>query len=473
MTDATPTARHTAWLTLTAWAVGFGAAAWILFGPYLQFAYRSTSARLITETVILCVALLGSFLAHGRFVRSHRMQDLLLAQALIVFALATSPVGTVLGMLVDGRPGGADVWLSVGLQLIGAVLLLAAAIAGQSHRLHLVSRAGARWRTPLVPLLVLVLVLSVLVLIGERVHLAVDPAYRTARTRPELLTAHPFLILTQLTAAFCFLSASTIWTVQARVRDDPLVRWLGPACALGGFARVLYALAPSLYTDWFYVADVLRLGLYLLLLVGSAQEVSHYWTARTRSAVLEDRRRLAGELHDGVVQELTYIRGEAHRVDGDPELQERIVGATDRALDEARAAIHALTRVDGVPLSTMLERTGRELARRHGIEVAVAADATVDADTHEMHTLLRIVREAVTNAARHGRAGTVHVELALADGARVLRVRDDGVGFDPEEAARHATGYGLVSMAERARSLPGTLDVDSAVGAGSEVRVTW
>jgi signal transduction histidine kinase len=321
--------------------------------------------------------------------------------------------------------------------------------------------------------LVLLLLMVLLSLVGERLHLAVDPAYLSADERPGLLTAHPVLILAQLTSAFCFLSASTIWTVQSWRREDPLVLALGPACVLGGFARVLYGLSPSLYTDWFYAADVLRVGTYLLLVVGSSQEVSHYWTARTQAAVLEDRRRLAGELHDGVVQELTYIRSEAHRVDDDPALQERLVGATDRALDEARAAIHALARIDGVPLATMLERTGRELARRHGVEVEVEADAAVDVDTHQVHTLLRIAREAVSNAARHGRATTVRVELGVADGARVLTVRDDGIGFDPEEAARQATGYGLVSMAERARSLPGTLDVDSRAGAGSEVRVTW
>lgn len=473
MTAAPASPPRATWLTLAAWVIGASAAAWILFGPYLQFAYRSASARLVTETVIFCVAILGSFLAHGRFVRAHRLQDLLLAQSLIVFALATAPVGGFLGRFLPGEPGGTDVWLSVGLQLVGAVILLAAAVAGRSPRLHRVTQARARAQTPVVPGLVLLALLAVLALLGERVGLAVDTSYRTAEVRPGLLTAHPVLILAQLLAAVCFLLASAIWTLQARVRADPLVRWLGPACVLGGFARLLYALSPSVYTDWFYAADVLRLGMYLLLVVGSSQEVSHYWTARTQSAVLEDRRRLAGELHDGVVQELSYIRSEAHRLDEAPELQERILGATDRALDEARAAIHELARRDDVPLSTMLERTARELGRRHGIEIEVEADAAVEVDTHQMHTLLRILRESVTNAARHGRAATVRVELALEKGARVLRVRDDGQGFDPEEAARHASGYGLVSMAERARSLPGTLDIDSAVGAGSEVQVTW
>jgi signal transduction histidine kinase len=55
----------------------------------------------------------------------------------------------------------------------------------------------------------------------------------------------------------------------------------------------------------------------------------------------------------------------------------------------------------------------------------------------------------------------------------MLSVRDDGVGFDPDEAVRSRAGYGLISMGERARSLPGTLRIESNAGEGSEVRVRW
>ena len=76
-------------------------------------------------------------------------------------------------------------------------------------------------------------------------------------------------------------------------------------------------------------------------------------------------------------------------------------------------------------------------------------------------------------AARHGRATTVRIVLAHEGDGRVVLVRDDGTGFDPRSVAHRSAGYGMISMAERARSLPGTLEIDSAVGRGSEVRVRW
>src|SRR5699024_8239337 len=146
--------------------------------------------------------------------------------------------------------------------------------------------------------------------------------------------------------------------------------------ALGGFARVAYALSPSVYTDWLYAGDLLRTGSYLVLLVGSARELSLYWTEREVQAVEEDRRRLARERHDGVVQELSYIRGEAHSIP-DEALRSQVLGATDRALDEARAAIHALGHLGTEPLAHLLHQTAHELGRRHQLAVEVEVDEAV------------------------------------------------------------------------------------------------
>ena len=82
--------------------------------------------------------------------------------------------------------------------------------------------------------------------------------------------------------------------------------------------------------------------------------------------------------------------------------------------------------------------------------------------------LLRIVREAVTNAARHGKAEVVHVEFKNGNGLR-LRIRDDGVGFDPTTA--RPGGFGLRVMRERARSIGGELTIDSRPDLGTEVEV--
>ena len=439
--------------------------AWILWGPFLRFAYESPRARLTLSTVDVCVALLVAYLAHGRYLRGHRLADLLMAQCLLVLALVNGLDGVL--QLSSGDLS-TDVWLAAAMRAGGALLLLVAAVVHPDRRLE---RAAARW-TWLGPLMMIGLCAGIAAFLGPALPIALDTEFIGDGTHPPLLTAHPVLVSGHLLTAACFLVASVIFTVRAVRTGDELLRWLGAACALGGFARVNYAVVPTLYTDWLYTGDLLRTGFYLLLLVGSARELSLYWTERELRAVEEDRRRLARELHDGVVQELTYIRGEAHSIP-DEELRHHVVTATDRALDEARTAIHALGHLETEPLAELLDLAARELGRRHQVTVHVAADETVVVDQQHQHTILRIVREAVTNAARHGRASTVRIELAQQDGDRVVKVCDDGAGFDPHTAARSSAGYGMISMAERARSLPGTLEIDSAVGRGSEVRVRW
>ena len=261
--------------------------------------------------------------------------------------------------------------------------------------------------------------------------------------------------------------------MQAARRDDELLRWLGAACALGALARVNYAIFPSLYTDWLYTGDALRTGFYLLLLIGAARELSQYWRSQTHTAVVEDRRRLARELHDGLLQELAYIRAEGHRIPVDSPVRGHILAAADRAADEARAAVHALGAKTDESLGFVLHRTARELAERHGVDLQVDLDDAVEVNADQRHALTRITREAVANAIRHGRAQRVAIELSRCNGSHSLAIRDDGVGFDVHDALRSGTGFGIVSMQDRARAIPGSLEIESADGQGSEVRVAW
>ncbi len=217
--------------------------------------------------------------------------------------------------------------------------------------------------------------------------------------------------------------------------NDELLRWLGPACALGGFARVNYVLFPSLYSDWIYTGDVLRTASYVVLLVGAGREIRQHWAAQAHVAVLEDRRRLARELHDGVVQELGYIRAETYGLSAVPALQQqRILAACDRATDEARAAVDALGSSVDEPLGFVLQRAAREVAERYGGRVDVELDDAVEADPDQRHALVRIVREAVSNALRHGQASRIGVHLAQDADTRRLLVRDDGEGFSRRTA---------------------------------------
>jgi signal transduction histidine kinase len=420
-------------------------------------------------TADACIALLVAYLVHARFARRHNWQDRFLAQGLVLLAVASFGLAPLMEALPGVRAGTLDIWLPLALRVSGAVCILAAAlVAGRPVRHPFAQRHA--W---LLPLAIVVLASSVLWSARSNLPVAFDSASIPSSAAHPLLTAHPALLVAQAFSALCFLVASIAFAVQSARRDDELLRWLGPAFALAGFARLNYLLFPSLYTDWLYTGDLLRTGCYLLLLVGAGRELQQYWTAQARAAVLEDRRRLARELHDGVIQELGYIRSESYALPADLPAGDRIIAACDRGLDEARAAVQALGRPADEPLGFVLHRAARELAERYQVDLEVEVDDSISVQPDQQHALMRITREAVSNAVRHGRAERVHVTLSRTGDRRRLVIQDNGQGFDVGRAVADSTGYGLVSMRDRARNLPGTFDVDGHSGGGSLVTVTW
>lgn len=450
-------------LTAAGWVAGAVVTLLIIGTPYLVFAYHSVPLHLVLNTVDSFIALLLGYLLVGRYLRSRRLQDGLLAVGLSLLALTGFGVTLAVALLEDSLQGTVDAWLPLLMRITAAGFIVAAALAGDRC-----TRRGDRW--PHVVLLPLPAAIIAMWLLRDWLPVALDETPPTSTARP-VITGHPLLVSAQGLSAVCFLVASAFFTRQAMRRHDELLRWLGPACALAGFARVNYVLFPSLYSGWIYTGDLLRTASYVLLLVGAVREIGQYWSAQARAAVLDDRSRLARELHDGVVQELGYIRSEAHRL-GEGRAGQ-IIAACDRALDEARAAVDALGRSSDEPLGYVLHRAATQVAERYGGRVDVHLDDSIAADQEQRHALVRITREAVSNALRHGGAHCVRIKLCRDVGGRHLVVEDDGRGFEPVPTRASATGYGLRSMEERARALPGSFHLESAPGSGSTVEVRW
>jgi signal transduction histidine kinase len=461
--EATTPAADARLLTALGWLVGLILTGLLLGSPDVLFAYHSPELHLVLDSVDSCVALLLAYLLFARFRRTRRLQDLLLAEGLLLLAVAGLGLALVVDVLDRTDRQSFGVWLPLSLRVSAAVLiLLAAAVRGRPARSRS-SRLGL-----LVPAAVVLAVVVLLLLFRGSLPVAASASPPSSAQDP-VITGHVLLLVAQSVSAACFLVASLSFTRQALGRPDEVLRWLGPACALAGFARVNYVLFPSLYSGWLYTGDLLRTACYLCLLVGATREIGRYWATHAQVAVLEDRRRLARELHDGVVQELGLIKAEARTV---PVSERSILEACDRALDEARAAVDALGRDAEEPLGYALHRAAREVADRHGGHVAVELDDAVQAGPEQRHDLARITREAVGNALRHGAAECVRITLEAVPGGRRLVVKDDGSGFDPT-AVSGGTGYGLTSMRDRARGLPGRLDVRSSPGEGTTVEVTW
>jgi signal transduction histidine kinase len=240
--------------------------------------------------------------------------------------------------------------------------------------------------------------------------------------------------------------------------------WLAAGCALFAIAGLDYFAFPSIFSDWIYVGDVLSLVGVLLLLVGAAREISGYWR---RNAAMEERRKLAHDLHDGVAQELAYIASIARRLEDDVPVRDarRLADAAQHALDESRLVISTLAGA-GNP-SEQLALTARDAAHRFDLELMLDLPTELDLPTNAVEALLRIVREAINNVGRHGDANTVWVTVS-AGSAIAVTIADDGDGFDATVAS---SGFGLTSMRERTEALGGVFTVTSAAGHGATIRV--
>lgn len=451
-------------VTAIAAALGMVATVVILTSPHLLFGYRSPSLHLALDSVDACIAGLVAYLFYGRFTRSRRSQDALLAEGLALMAASSIAAGLVATAGV-AQPYTLEVWVPLSLRIVGVWLIAVAALSGNRELLR-----PSRSIVLMAPLLLAGVMVVALLAFHASLPVAVAETIPASAARP-VVSGHPLLLAGHAAGALAFIVAAVAFSAQAARRDDVLLRWLGPACVLGAFSRLHYVLFPSIYSGWIYTGDVLRTGCYLLLLVGAAREIDRYWRAQARIAVLEDRRRLARELHDGVVQELGYIRSEAHLITVDDDVRGRIVDSVDRASDEARAAIETLGRDGDLPLGMLLHRAARDVAERYGGHVVVDLDVSVETTRAQGHDLVRITREAVSNAIRHGKARNIGIGL-LRDRERCrLVVHDNGRGFDPDTS--ESTGYGMTSMRERAESLPGTFQVSSAPGRGTTVVVAW
>ncbi len=219
-----------------------------------------------------------------------------------------------------------------------------------------------------------------------------------------------------------------------------------------------------------YTGDVFRFTFYVALLVGCMREIWSYWTALSEAAVLEDRRRIARDLHDGVAQELAYISRNLDSIaaEADADAVERLRLAVDRAQLESRRAIHALAPPRNQAVELALAEAAVEIAERFRVELELDLVPGVRLSPTRAEALVRIACEALTNAARH--SGASRVTLCLErDGSLIrLRVADRGCGFDTTVPAG---GFGLISMRERARTVGGELRICSTPGRGSEVEV--
>lgn len=198
---------------------------------------------------------------------------------------------------------------------------------------------------------------------------------------------------------------------------------------------------------------------------------------RSREAsVLEERARLARELHDAVSQRLFSIRAHARAAEmlvvKDPARASAelatIADLGAQAHAELRAVIDGLAPPELDGLADSLRRYALLAGRAHGVKVRVTAGELPELGPQVQAAAFRVGQEALTNALRHAAATEISVALRRTSRRVILEVSDDGTGFDPDLASG---GLGLASMRERAAAAGGVLRITSAPGAGTTVRL--
>ena len=218
--------------------------------------------------------------------------------------------------------------------------------------------------------------------------------------------------------------------------------------------------------------------------------VVHNWLQKRNAARLaklatnlkvEERTRLAVELHDSLAQNLTGVSLEIDTAgklaDEDPKSMRDHLDRAARTLKSCRDELrHCLWDLRNRALEeTSMDEAIRQTIAPHvaGVEVALRFNVPRERmSDNTTHAILRIIRELVINAVRHGRAKKIWIAGSVDDDKLLFSVRDDGCGFDPANAPGFAEGhYGLVGITERVESFEGDFKIESSSGKGAKATV--
>jgi len=203
-----------------------------------------------------------------------------------------------------------------------------------------------------------------------------------------------------------------------------------------------------------------------------------------REAIIEERRRIAREIHDGVAQSLGYLNLKTKQVSDSVSSQNTVQALTELGdirqivqdtYEDIRESIDQLTtEIRNLPIIPALANYTREFGDNNAIRVQFNAQKAFPqlSPVAELQ-LLRITQEALTNVRRHAQATQIVVKLEKTSQAVEMLIRDDGQGFTLSDLEKSPPGYhGLNIIKERAEGLGGSLNISTAPGEGTEVRVS-
>jgi signal transduction histidine kinase len=479
-----------------AWTLVLLGFALSVFLPSLRLTVGSHSDRVALGTATTLIGLLVAVMFLARFWLLGHFRALLIGCALAAIAISSllSQVLLANHILPLGHSG---IWVGLAGRLVGWLLITFAALIPEGALMHddwrLILRERSSRRSgrapespraavghprsasgPIKAIRGLVIVSFALVTVGVGAYVAtVDPvSHGSIKDPAAVLGVQIAIALLASVAAWAFLR-------EKRHNQSPAVRLLALAALFGAAASIAYCSSPTISTAAHLgMGDVLRLCSVVVLALSVG--VEWYLTERQlrAGALVQERHRIAADVHDLIMQDLSLALASARSLAEDPVRAPEavtIVAAGERALAGAREVVVGLSERPGKPIAEAVRSAALAAARHARLSFDaenVSREAHLDEQTRD--SLVHIAREAVTNATKHAHAAEVEVVLEHADEWR-LTVRDAGRGFDPEgkrdeRAPREGgMGFGLESMRQRAEALGGSLRVSSAPGRGTTV----
>lgn len=285
----------------------------------------------------------------------------------------------------------------------------------------------------------------------------------------------------------------SVFAVAATAMIPMLARGgFGPDAHTPAWLLVVSVVGPLLYAAWFIGAESERRRKAIRALAEANAKVEAaleenlglhaQLLAQAREAgILDERQRMAGEIHDTLAQGLAGIITQLQAADRATDEADRgrhlahVHTLAKQSLAEARRSVQALRPepLTGSRLPDAVAELGRRWSASSGVPIRIETTGDARPLLPDLEvTLYRVAQESLANAGKHAAASLVGLTLSYSDDVVMLDVRDNGVGFTPESAPQSeedGTGFGLEAMRQRLRRVDGTLVIESAPGDGTAV----
>lgn len=213
----------------------------------------------------------------------------------------------------------------------------------------------------------------------------------------------------------------------------------------------------------------------LALIAGSAVNTARLRDSLEQMAIVQDRNRIARDLHDSIIQDLFAIglslQSLSERVadDSSARLLDDSVDRLDEVVESLRSYIYDLKTHTKPTLEQTLNATIDRYRSAYPNEIITEVTEAVVVESLLFDQIELLLSESLSNALRHSGTGPIHVTLTTAESELILRVKDQGTGFDP---AARTKGMGLAGMRDRVSRLGGELGIDSAPGKGATITIS-